>query len=114
MHVMTVNLSSGSLDQATEFDASVGGARSLNWTSDGGHLVWGISRRGDEWRTDVFWVPASGGIPEQIWSLGEGHYGAYFDLSPDGKQIAYTTFAQEGEVWVMENLREVLRAEAGG
>ncbi len=38
----------------------------------------------------------------------QGRHGSWFELSPDGQQIALTTYTQETEIWVMENLEEVL------
>ena len=38
----------------------------------------------------------------------QGRHGSWFELSPDGQQIALTTYTQETEIWVMENLKEVL------
>jgi len=59
-------------------------------------------------RTNVSRVASSGGAPEHLWTFGEGKWGSWFSLSPDGRQIALTTYTQETEIWVMENLKEVL------
>jgi len=113
MHLMDLDLHDGSTRRVAEFEAS-GVVANLQWTPDGERVLWGHSRQGDEWGTDVFGVSASGGIPEHLWTFGEGKYSAHFRVSPNGRQIALTTFAQETEVWVMENLREVLREKEGG
>jgi Tol biopolymer transport system component len=68
----------------------------------------------EEWRTRVSRINAAGGDPEPLWTFGEGKWGGWFDLSPDGQQIVLTTYTQEEQVWVMENLKEVLLEKAGG
>jgi len=112
VHLVVMDIRDSSRRRLTEFEAS-GAVASVHWTPDGSYVLFAHKRRGDGSGTDVFRVPTSGGTPEHLWSFGEGDYGAYFSLSPDGQRIALTTFAQEGEVWVMENLREVLRENDG-
>jgi Tol biopolymer transport system component len=107
MDLMRLDLQDGSVRRLAELEFP-GAVEGVQWTPDGKHLLWGHSRQGDEWGTDVFWMPISGGTPDHLWTFGEGKYSADFSLSPDGRRIALTTFAQEGEVWLMENLREVL------
>ncbi len=82
---------------------------SAQWTPDGEYVLFtqpmGLEK---DSRTEVFRVPAGGGEREHLWTFGEGKWGSWIELSPDGKQIALTTYTQENEVWVMEGLREVL------
>ena len=111
--LMTLDLESGSTRQLAELEGPMT-LGSLQWTPDGQYLLFGQSEKGEEWQTHVSRVPVSGGTPEHLWTLGEGDWGAWFSLSPDGQRIAYTIFTQETEVWVMENLREVLRDKEGG
>jgi Tol biopolymer transport system component len=80
----------------------------VQWTPDGKYVLYGEIVHGDEWRTVVWRVAAGGGEPEYLWTAGQGKYGSWFELSPDARQIALTTYTQETEIWVMENLREVL------
>jgi Tol biopolymer transport system component len=80
----------------------------VEWSPDGTHVLftW-VSLQED--RETVLWrVAADGGEPEKLWSFAEGEFEGWFTVSPDGRQIALTTFSQEEEVWVMENLKEVL------
>jgi Tol biopolymer transport system component len=84
---------------------------SVQWTPDGKYILYCEAVQGDEWRTHVWRVAASGGEPEHVWTVGEGKWGSWFELSPDGRQIALTTYTQETEIWVMDNLKEVLEQE---
>ncbi|MFH1763415.1 MAG: hypothetical protein ABIF09_04395, partial [Gemmatimonadota bacterium] len=61
------------------------------------------TKRGES-RTSVWRVPVTGGTAERTWTFEEDLYDAYISLGPDGRQVAYTTYHQEFEVWVMENL----------
>jgi Tol biopolymer transport system component len=87
------------------------GFTSVSWTPDGEYILYSVPIQGDEWRTHVWRVAAAGGDPEYLWTVGEGKWGSWFELSPDGRQIALTTYTQENEVWVMDNLKEVLERE---
>jgi Tol biopolymer transport system component len=90
---------------------------SLQWTPDGEQVLYSeIVRSGEEqneWHSNVSRVPARGGDPELLWSFAEGKFAGAFDLSPDGRQIALTTFTQENEIRVMENLVEALKKTEG-
>ncbi|MBT8397061.1 MAG: PD40 domain-containing protein, partial [Gemmatimonadetes bacterium] len=113
VYLMTVDIESGTARRLAELGDSTTLA-SVQWTPDGQYVLFGETRQGDEWWTRVSRVPVSGGMPEHLWTFGEGNWGAWFSLSPDGRRIAFTTFAQESEVWVMENLVAVLRESGGG
>jgi Tol biopolymer transport system component len=87
----------------------------LQWAADGEALLYSEILGGEEtgdWRTRVSRISAAGGEPEALWTLGEGKWGGWFDLSPDGRQIALTTYTQEEQVWLMENLLEALEDAA--
>jgi Tol biopolymer transport system component len=88
-----------------------GSGGSVQWTPDGEYILYSEPMQGDEWRTHVWRVSATAGEPEYLWTVGEGKWGSWFELSPDGRQIALTTYTQETEIWVMENLKEVLEQE---
>ena len=82
------------------------------WSPNGQYVMYAQRLGEDESRrTEVLRVGASGGEPEHLWTTGRGKYGSWFQLSPDGRQIALTTYTQETEIWVMENLKEVLGRE---
>jgi Tol biopolymer transport system component len=90
-------------------DWSLEGARSVQWTPDGEHVLYATPEINEA--TDVWKVAAAGGEPKKLWTFAEGHYAGAFTISPDGRQIALTVYSQESEVWVMENLKEVLERE---
>jgi Tol biopolymer transport system component len=92
-------------------DSATGWEVSLHWTPDGKKIVYSQIVRDDEWRTNVYRVAASGGDPKYLWTFGEGKWGGWFELSPDARQIALTTYTQENEIWVMDNLKETLERE---
>jgi Tol biopolymer transport system component len=89
-------------------DSVTGWEVSLQWTPDGTNILYSVIVRDEEWHTNVCRVAASGGDPEHLWTFAEGKFGGWFEVSPDGRQIALTTYTQENEIWVMDNLREVL------
>ncbi|MCH7604315.1 MAG: PD40 domain-containing protein [Planctomycetes bacterium] len=69
--------------------------RFVTWTPDGKHLL--FSKRSREiWRVNV-----ETGQQQQIGSEIPGLFRA--TMHPDGKRIAFTTFEQSSELWVMEN-----------
>lgn len=74
---------------------------SLQWTPDGRHVLY---TKGEDDGTAVWRVPVTGGAAERTWTFEDNHFNAWANLSPDGRQVAYTTYHQEYEVWVMENL----------
>jgi len=81
---------------------------SLQWTPDGGHVLFSRTEEVEERRTGVWRVPAEGGTAERLWNFGEGHFGGRFSLSPDGSHVAFHVYTQEREVFVMENLKAAL------
>jgi Tol biopolymer transport system component len=111
-----LDLGSGTTRRLVTFDDSLSGWElSLQWTPDGKSLLYSRSEQGgDEWRTKVWRVATGGGDPEYLWAFGEDKWGGWFRLSPDGHQIALTTYTQDTEVWVMENLKEVLQTGGSG
>jgi hypothetical protein len=53
-------------------------------------------------------VPADGGEPRKL-DLAMDEIGA-FDVSPDGRRIAFTGTRRDPEVWVIKNLLTAVRA----
>jgi Tol biopolymer transport system component len=109
---LIMDLASGETEEVHHIEGP-GGRRlwSLQWSPDEEHLFYTL--RGDDSRTWVWRVPVSGGPAERLWAFEEGPFDAMIQLSPDGRQVAYTTYHQEMEVWVMENQREVLMGGDG-
>jgi Tol biopolymer transport system component len=107
-----LNLESGAAGRiVASGDFNIGEPRSVAWTPDGRYVLYSEIVHEDEWRTHVWRVAARGGEPEHLWTMAQGKYGGWFELSPDHRQIALTTYTQETEIWVMENLKEVLEQE---
>jgi Tol biopolymer transport system component len=106
--LMVMDLESGDTRELIAFRNSEG-VGSVQWTPDGRGVLYAtmkVNQGSNVWR-----VAAGGGEPEKLWSFAEGHFGGWFTVGPDGRQIAYTVYSQEEEVWVMENLREVLEGK---
>jgi Tol biopolymer transport system component len=111
--IALLDLDSGATRRLVTFGDSLGEWEvSLQWTPDGEDILYSEIIAGEALHTNVSRVRATGGDPEYLWTFGEGKFAGYFDLSPDGSQIALTTYTQEAEIWVMENLVAVLK-EAG-
>jgi Tol biopolymer transport system component len=73
------------------------------WTSDGQSLL--FFQRDEKGRA-VMRVPRKGGKAERLWETQERMLG--LSPSPDGRRVAYFTQENEAEIWVMENIKEVL------
>ena len=105
--LMVMDLEGGDVRELLALrDWSLEGARSVQWTPDGKHVLYATPEINDA--TDVWRVAAGGGEPEKLWTFAEGKFAGAFTVSPDGRQIALTVYSQEYEIRVMENLREVL------
>ena len=85
-----------------------GTVRSLQWTPDGGHVLYSRTEEVEERRTSMWRVPAEGGTAERLWSFGKGQFSGRFSLSPDGERVAFDVYTQELEIFVMENLKAAL------
>jgi len=82
----------------------------LQWTPDGEHVLFARTETEDR-HTGVWRVPTDGGDAEELWTFGKGQYAGGFYLSPDGRRVAFGTYTQEYEVWVMENLVAALNEQ---
>jgi Tol biopolymer transport system component len=78
--------------------------RDVAWTSDGRYVLY-LQR--DEGGTAVMRVAAGGGEPERVWETERRIMG--LSLSPDRQRAAYYIQENEAEIWVMQNLKEVLQ-----
>ena len=81
----------------------------MQWTPDGRHVLF-LQSRGDKGAT-LWRVPSAGGEAEELWQTKDQM--TWFALSPDGSQAVYATVEGDSEVWVMENLKEALKANDG-
>jgi len=72
----------------------------VRWTADGQALLYTDAHRPDNiWRQ-----PLAGGPPQQFTHFKEQHIG-YFDLSPDGKQLAVARGDPYSDVVLITNFR---------
>jgi hypothetical protein len=90
---------------AISLDGEVGG---FNWALDGQHILFLLR---EEERTAVMKIPRSGGDPERLWETDRRLPG--LSLSPDHRKVGLQGRAEEGELWVMENLVEALKDTEG-
>jgi len=70
------------------------------WTPDGKYVLF-TKYDVDEKATDFWRISPEGGEPQKLWQLKKS--AGDLSIHPDGKQIAYSTFEDEVEIWVMEN-----------
>jgi Tol biopolymer transport system component len=73
------------------------------WTSDGRHI---LLFRWDKNTRALMRVSRQGGKAERLWETHERMLG--LSPSPDGRHVAYFTQENEAEIWVLENIKEVL------
>lgn len=100
--LMIMNLDNGRVEELHRIPEQ-GRVYSLQWSPDGKYVLY-TKRDPEENRTSVWRVAVAGGAAGKTWTVEEDCYDAYLSLSPDGRRVAYTTYHQENEVWVMENL----------
>jgi Tol biopolymer transport system component len=108
--LLIMNLDGGDIRELHHI-AEQGRVWSLQWTPDGKSVLY---TKREDYKTAVWRVPVTGGTAERTWTFEEDHFNAYISLSPDGQQVAYTTYHQEDEIWVMENLVAALGEGGGG
>ena len=78
----------------------------IAWAPDGRHLL--VLQ--DHGEGSVFSrVAVEGGEPERLGVVSERI--VEFAIHPAGDRIAYATYVQQDQIWVMENLREVLETQ---
>jgi hypothetical protein len=110
--IAILDLETGEVRRLITFGDSLGEWEvCLQWTPEGENLLYSEILGGeeaDQWRTRVSRIKVTGGEPEPLWTFAEGKWGGWFEVSPDGTQVALTTFTQEDEIWVMEGLIEAL------
>jgi Tol biopolymer transport system component len=70
------------------------------WTRDGRHIL--FKAEDGKQRTRVWAIPANGGAPRRLDLATQGI--GKMDLSPDGRQLAFTGSKRKQEVWVIKNL----------
>lgn len=96
--LMSMDEASGEMKELDRAAESVQ-IQAPTWSADGKRVLY-IKR--DKGSTDLWWVPAAGGAPERLASLG----GSIFTMAmhPKGNKIAYTQKLTTSELWALENL----------
>ncbi|MCJ7580365.1 MAG: tetratricopeptide repeat protein [Candidatus Aminicenantes bacterium] len=72
---------------------------SIDWMPDGKHVIYSEINRKDE--VSLWKIAIDGGTPLKIWQGEKNMRG--LSIHPDGKRIAFSTSAQEQEIWAMDN-----------
>jgi Tol biopolymer transport system component len=103
--ILLMDLADGHVRELHEI-REPGDVSSLQWSPDQRHAL--FAKATEHGRTAFWRVPLTGGDAEELWALEKDHFSADIRLSPDGRQIACTTYHQELEIWVMENIGEAL------
>jgi hypothetical protein len=89
-------------------EGEVGG---FTWTTDGRHILFLLQ---EETGTTVMRVPRSGGDPERLWTTDQRIRGfRSVSFSPDHRKVGLTDRVDDGEIWILENLVEALKAVGG-
>ncbi len=70
------------------------------WTPDGKYVLF-MKYDVDEKESSFLRISSEGGEPQKLWQSKKSD--TDLSIHPDGKQIAFTTFKEEIEIWVMEN-----------
>jgi Tol biopolymer transport system component len=75
----------------------------LVWTPDGRHLLYTNVQNNLE---VLYRISRDGGSPEEVWRSARPRPSGLSGLSfhPDGKQAALSTYVQETEIMVMQNV----------
>jgi Tol biopolymer transport system component len=76
-----------------------GGIRTLAWTRDGRHVIYGRTDNWLEGPTEMWRVPVGGGEPASLGLTRPGASGVR--MHPDGRRIGFSAGEIDTEVWVM-------------
>ncbi len=70
----------------------------INWTPDGKYMLFTENAK----KGPALWrISPEGGEPQKLWQSDKRYSG--LSIHPDGKQIAFSTYEEDLEIWVMEN-----------
>ena len=72
--------------------------RLLVWTPDGNYILFA---KKEEKGSAIWRVASEGGIPRRILESSDVVHS--LGVNPRGGQIAYSTYMQEGAIWMIEN-----------
>jgi Tol biopolymer transport system component/beta-lactamase regulating signal transducer with metallopeptidase domain len=109
--IIVVPVSGGEPRELCKFEEPKGEIqvpRSVVWTADGNYVLFAK----DEAKGSAIWrIAFQGGDPQMIMESSNDVHS--LGIHPNGKEIAYCTYLQEGAIWVMENFlpKAVVSAE---
>jgi len=103
---LMVNIESGEVRELTTANWS-GQVGAIEWTPNGEHLVFWVTGGGEG--ASFFRVHRSGGSAQELWATGEAIN--LLAVHPRGDRIAYTVRENEMDIWVIENIKEVLKRQ---
>jgi len=78
--------------------------RAFDWSSDGKHVLF---TKAEDYGTSLWQISSDGGEPQKLWQTDKKMRGLH--VHPDGHQIAFDTYTQANEVWVMENFLPLVK-----
>jgi len=76
------------------------------WTPDGKYIIY--TEYNQKKGSSYLWrIAVDGGKPQEIWQGKNGFVG--LSVHPDGEKIAFSTWAEETEIWMMENFLPLVK-----
>ncbi len=99
--VMSIPVVGGQPTELCRFEETTEGFRvpkKLVWTPDGNYILFA---KNEKKGSSIWRVASQGGVPQMI--LESDHRVHSLCVHPNGEQMAYSTYIQEGAIWVMEN-----------
>ncbi len=99
-HLLTLSAGGGTPVIVYRGDYTNPQPQSTVWTRDGKHIL--IKAEDGKQRTRVWAVPVDGGPARRLDLATQGI--GKMDLSPDGKQLAFTGLKRKQELWTIKNL----------
>ena len=99
--IVTLPVSGGEPRELCVINEPKGGLqvpRAIVWSPNGNYVLFAKS---EEKGSAIWRVDAQGGIPEMVLKSSDVVHS--LGVNPNGEEIAYCTYMQEGAIWVMEN-----------
>ena len=73
------------------------------WSFDGKGVLFSVSNERSGSGSSIWHIDKNGGSPQELWKSENPNSG--LSINPAGGQIAFSTFSQELECWMMSNYR---------
>jgi Tol biopolymer transport system component len=102
--ILIMPISGGDPRELLEFHGSKG-IDIISWTPDGEHVLYTENSN----KVSALWrISPEGGEPQKIWESDKNISG--LSIHPEGQQIAFSTYEQDLEIWVMDNFLPEIKA----